>query len=90
LVASAVFDAAYQLAIAVLRARGRLGEAAAATWTLLVASVTFTWLLLPPLGLIGAGVGWGIGKACGLLVALLLLARPARPATALAPRDPLL
>lgn len=75
LIASAVFDAAYQLAIAVLRAHGRLGEAAAATWTLLASGVVSTWLLLPPLGLIGAGVGWSIGKLCGMLVALALLAR---------------
>ncbi len=73
LVGSSAFDAGYQLAIAVLRARGRLGEAAVATWALLLSGIASAWLLLPPLGLIGAGVGWCIGKACGLAVALLLL-----------------
>ncbi|HVV89016.1 MAG TPA: lipopolysaccharide biosynthesis protein [Solirubrobacterales bacterium] len=78
LVAAALFDAAYQLAIAVLRARHRLGAAAAATWALLIVGIASAWLLLPSLGLIGAGIGWGIGKACGLAVSLVLLARPPR------------
>lgn len=78
LVAAALFDAAYQLAIAVLRAQHRLGAAAAATWTLLVVGIAAAWLLLPPLGVIGAGIGWGAGKAAGLLVALVLAARGPR------------
>lgn len=82
LVASTLFDAPYQLAIAILRARGRLREAAIATWVLLIACVAGAWLLLPPLGLIGAGIGWGIGKACGLLVATVFLSRSTQPKTA--------
>jgi O-antigen/teichoic acid export membrane protein len=78
LIAAAAFDAGYQLAIAVLRARGRLSEAAAATWTLLFTCVVSAWLLLPPIGLLGAGVGWCIGKACGLTVASTLLVRRRR------------
>jgi O-antigen/teichoic acid export membrane protein len=84
LIGSAVLDAGYQLAIAVLRADGRLGEAAVATWILLITGILSAWLLLPPLGLIGAGVGWAIGKACGLAATLILplvrgTARPNRP-----------
>jgi O-antigen/teichoic acid export membrane protein len=84
LIGSAVFDAGYQLAIAVLRARGRLGEAAIATWTLLITCVGSAWLLLPSMGVIGAGVGWCIGKAAGLVVALILLKKSPRPGTGLA------
>jgi O-antigen/teichoic acid export membrane protein len=78
LVATALLDAPYQLVLATLRARSHLRDAAAATWVLLVTCVAATWLLLPPLGLVGAGVGWGIGKGCGLLVGLLAVWRPAR------------
>jgi O-antigen/teichoic acid export membrane protein len=89
LVASAPFDAGYQLAIALLRARGRLGDAAAATWALLGVGICTAWLLLPPLGLVGAGIGWGLGKASGLLVASLLLKRPTRLAIKRARQNPL-
>jgi O-antigen/teichoic acid export membrane protein len=83
LVASALFDAGFQLCMAYLRIRGRLREAAIATWAALILTISTTWLLLPPLGLEGAGVGWTSGKLAGLLVALVLLARgrAARPAT---------
>jgi O-antigen/teichoic acid export membrane protein len=78
LVATALLDAPYQLVLAVLRARGQLRDAATATWALLLTCVAATWLLLPPLGLVGAGVGWGIGKGCGLLIGLYAVAKPAR------------
>jgi O-antigen/teichoic acid export membrane protein len=84
LVGSALFDAAFQLCMAFLRIRGRLREAAIATWTTLALTISATWLLLPPLGLEGAGVGWAAGKLAGLCVALALLARgrEMRPAAA--------
>jgi O-antigen/teichoic acid export membrane protein len=75
LVGSALFDAGFQLCMAYLRIRGRLREAAIATWVTLVLTISATWLLLPPLGLEGAGVGWAAGKFAGLCVALTLLAR---------------
>jgi len=75
LVGSALFDAAFQLCMAYLRIRGRLREAAIATWSTLVLTISATWLLLPPLGLEGAGVGWAAGKLAGLSVALVLLVR---------------
>jgi O-antigen/teichoic acid export membrane protein len=61
--------------MAYLRIRGRLREAAIATWVTLTLTISATWLLLPPLGLEGAGVGWAAGKFAGLCVALALLAR---------------
>jgi O-antigen/teichoic acid export membrane protein len=75
LVGSALFDAGFQLCMAFLRIRGRLREAAMATWVTLVLTISATWLLLPPLGLEGAGVGWAAGKFAGLCFALVLLAR---------------
>jgi O-antigen/teichoic acid export membrane protein len=75
LLGAALFDAGYQLAIAVLRVRHQLRDAAIATWVVLALGIGFTWFLLPPLGLIGAGVGWGIGKVGGLVVALALVSR---------------
>jgi O-antigen/teichoic acid export membrane protein len=75
LVGSALFDAGFQLCMAYLRIRGRLREAAIATWVTLALTISATWLLLPPLGLEGAGVGWAAGKLAGLCVALALLAR---------------
>ncbi len=84
LVGSAIFDAGFQLCMAYLRIRGRLGEAAIATWVTLALTISATWLLLPPLGLEGAGVGWAAGKLAGLCVAMALLARgrAMRPAAA--------
>jgi O-antigen/teichoic acid export membrane protein len=50
----------------------------------LALTISATWLLLPPLGLEGAGIGWAAGKLAGLCVALVLLARgrAMRPASA--------
>jgi O-antigen/teichoic acid export membrane protein len=79
LVLAAVFDAVLQLAISVLRVWNRLQDAAIATWITLLVAIACTWLLLPPLGLEGAGVGWGLGKAVGVLAAAFFLLRD-RPA----------
>jgi len=75
LVGSALFDAGFQLCMAYLRIHERLREAATATWVTLALTISATWVLLPPLGLEGAGVGWAAGKLAGLCVALALLAR---------------
>ncbi len=77
LIGATVFDAALQLSIALLRIHHRLRDAAGATFVALVFGVGGAWLLLGPLELEGAGVGWAIGKVAGLLVALSLLARRA-------------
>ena len=79
LVCVALFDAVLQLSISVLRVRHRLREAATATWVMLVVSIGATWFLLPPIGIEGAGVGWGLGKITGMALALYFTLR-SRPA----------
>jgi len=85
LIGSALFDSGFQLCMAYLRIRGRLREAAIATWVTLTLTISATWVLLPPLGLEGAGIGWAAGKLAGLCVALTLLARRRAPAGPAAP-----
>jgi O-antigen/teichoic acid export membrane protein len=68
LVGAAAFDSVLQLALAVMRVRHQLRQAAIATWFTLIAAIASTWVLLPPLGIEGAGVGWAIGKAVGVAV----------------------
>jgi O-antigen/teichoic acid export membrane protein len=78
LVGSAVFAAGLSLAVAVLRVRGRLGEGALATVAALALAVGSSWLLLPSMGLVGAGVGYAIGQAGGMCLAALFVARGRR------------
>lgn len=68
LVGAAAFDSVLQLALAVMRVRHQLRQAAIATWFTLIAAIGSTWVLLPPMGIEGAGVGWAIGKAVGVAV----------------------
>lgn len=78
LVVAALFDAVYQLALGVLRATHRLSDAATVTWVMLVVGIAFTWVLLPPLGLEGAGIGWAIGKIVAMAMAVPLAVRGSR------------
>jgi O-antigen/teichoic acid export membrane protein len=75
LVGAAAFDSVLQLALAVLRVEHRLRQAAAATWVMLVVGIGASWLLLPGMGIEGAGVGWAIGKALGMALALVFAIR---------------
>lgn len=79
-VASVAFDAVRALSVAVLRARGQLREGAIATFAMFILTIGSVWLLLPPMGLEGAGVGWGIGKVGGMCLALLFIVRGPRSA----------
>ncbi|MGN6814808.1 MAG: lipopolysaccharide biosynthesis protein [Solirubrobacterales bacterium] len=92
LIGAAAFDAVYQLSLAVLRVEHLLQDAALATWTMLVVAIGATWLLLPPLGIEGAGIGWAAGKAVGCLLTGYFIFRYAkglgrgrRPAREVAP-----
>jgi O-antigen/teichoic acid export membrane protein len=75
LIAAAAFDSVLQLSLAVLRAKHRLQDAALATWATLVVAITATWLLLPPLGLDGAGLGWALGKVVGVVLTAAFMFR---------------
>jgi O-antigen/teichoic acid export membrane protein len=75
LIAAAAFDSALQISLAVLRAKHRLQDAALATWATLIVAIAATWFLLPPLGLEGAGLGWGLGKLVGVLLAAFFMLR---------------
>jgi O-antigen/teichoic acid export membrane protein len=90
LVVAAAFDSALQISLAVLRARHRLQDAALATWATLIVAIPAAWFLLPPLGLEGAGIGWGLGKVVGVLLALgfLLRAGSLRDTRAHLPEEP--
>ncbi len=83
LIGAAVFDSVLQLSLAVLRVKHRLREAAITTWATLVVAIGGTWFLLPPLGIEGAGVGWGVGKLTGMCLASYFTMRaqvsPRRP-----------
>jgi O-antigen/teichoic acid export membrane protein len=82
LVGAAAFDCVLQLALAVMRVRQQLRQAAIATWCTLVTAIASSWLLLPPLGIEGAGVGWAIGKAVGVAVCAVYLIPRSRAAAA--------
>jgi O-antigen/teichoic acid export membrane protein len=75
LIAAAAFDSVLQLALAVLRVKHRLTAAALVTWATLVVAIAATWVLLPPLGLEGAGLGWAAGKVVGVVLAGAFLLR---------------
>jgi O-antigen/teichoic acid export membrane protein/glycosyltransferase involved in cell wall biosynthesis len=85
LVGTAVFSAGYILALAVLRARRQLRDGAVATFAQLIITLTAAWVLLPPLGLEGAGWGAAIGSATGMFIAVAFVlwggGRPARADT---------
>jgi O-antigen/teichoic acid export membrane protein len=70
LVGASIFSAGFLLALAVLRARRQLREGAIATFTGLAVTVAAAWVLLPPLGLEGAGWGSAIGSAAAMCVAV--------------------
>ena len=70
LVISAVPDAITNLYVSVLRVRDRLGVAAALNLSLAAMAAACAWLLLPSLGVAGAGAGWLIAQTAGALFVL--------------------
>jgi O-antigen/teichoic acid export membrane protein len=75
LAASAVPDAVTNIYISVLRVRHRLRLAAAINVGIAVTTLGLAWLLLPPLGIAGAGWAWFIAQAAGTAVVALDLYR---------------
>lgn len=82
LTASAVPDAITNLYVGRLRAEGRLGFPAVMTMCMAVVTVTTAWILLPGMGLTGAGVAWLVGQSAGSAACLVHALRRRTPARA--------
>jgi O-antigen/teichoic acid export membrane protein len=77
-IASSVPDAITNVAISVLRVEHRLREAAALNGMMAVISIALAWVLLPSMGIIGAGVAWLVAQSAGTVVVVLGLATTER------------
>lgn len=64
---SAVPDAVTNLAVAVLRATGRLQFALWLNVTMLAGALALAWVLLPVVGIVAAGYGWILAQTAGAL-----------------------
>jgi O-antigen/teichoic acid export membrane protein len=62
---SAIPDAVTNLAVAVLRATGRMRTALWLNVAMLVGALTLAWVLLPVIGIVAAGVGWIVAQVAG-------------------------
>ena len=78
LTVSAVPDAITNLYIARLRALDRLGFAAATNLAMAAITLGVAWLLLPPLGIAGAGVAWLAAQSAGSLAVFVDMTRRGR------------
>lgn len=69
LTASAIPDAVTNLYVSVLRVQKRLRAAAILNIGMASLTILLAWILLPVLGLLGAGVAWILGELAGCLYA---------------------
>ncbi len=67
---SAVPDAVTNIAVAVLRAVGRLREAMTLNVSMLLACLALSWILLPFMGIVAVGISWLAAQSLGALWAL--------------------
>jgi O-antigen/teichoic acid export membrane protein len=82
LTASAIPDAVTNLYVAVLRVHGRIRTAAGLNIAMAGLAVVLSWVLLPVLGITGAGVAWlGAQTAGALWVVVDVRRHPLDPAT---------
>jgi O-antigen/teichoic acid export membrane protein len=72
LLASALPDAVTNVAVATLRIRGALRDAALLNGSMAAIAVLGAWLLAPRLGIIGAGWAWLGGQVAGAFVVLVV------------------
>jgi Na+-driven multidrug efflux pump len=68
LVVAAVPDAITNIYVSTLRVRTRLRQAAALNIGMAVLSLVLAWLLLPTMGITGAGLAWLIAQIVGSAV----------------------
>ncbi len=78
LTASAVPDAVTNIYVARLRARQRLAFPAAMNMAMAAVTLLGAWLLLPPLGIVGAGVAWIAAQSTGTVAVLADVALKSR------------
>jgi O-antigen/teichoic acid export membrane protein len=70
LVLSAVPDAVTNVAVAIYRVEGRLRQAAGLNLAMSAMTLAIAWVLLPHVGIVGAGLGWLIAQSAGALFVL--------------------
>lgn len=85
LVASAVPDAVTNIYVSVLRVERRLGLSAALNVAMALIAMALAWVLLPAMGIVGAGVGWLVAQSAGTVATVWwVLRRDPDPAPAVA------
>ena len=67
---SAIPDAVSNVAVAVCQVTRKLGYSAALNLGILVTALAGAWVLMPRLGLIGAGIAWGGAQLLGAIASL--------------------
>ena len=83
LTASAVPDAVTNIYNARLRAREELAFPAAMNMGMAAVTLLGAWLLLPPMGIVGAGLAWAAAQTAGTLAVIAHIAfRRRRPRAA--------
>ena len=70
LVISAIPDAITNVAVAVMRVEGRLRRSTLLTLSMSVVALVLAWILLPPLGIVGAGIAWLVAQSAGSVYVL--------------------
>jgi O-antigen/teichoic acid export membrane protein len=77
---SAIPDAVTNVAVSICRVNRRLGYSAGLNLGILVVTLVGGWVLMPRLGVIGAGVAWGGAQTLGAIASLPAYVRMRRPA----------
>jgi O-antigen/teichoic acid export membrane protein len=76
LVISAIPDAITNIFVAVMRARATLRPAVSLNVAMAVEAIALAWILIPPMGIVGAGFAWLVAQVTGsVFVVLYVLAR---------------
>ena len=77
---SAIPDSVSTIAVVIFRVTSRLGYSAALNVGILVTAVGGSWVLLPWLGINGAGIAWGSAQLLGAIASLPAYVRRRNPA----------
>lgn len=76
LVLSAIPDAITNIFVAIMRARATLRPALSLNVVMTVEAIALAWILIPPMGIVGAGFAWLVAQVTGsVFVVLYVLAR---------------